>query len=252
MKKLLNRFLDNFGYILVKKSYYPEYWDLNRENEPIFSKLLNRVSEFTMTSRERCFALYQAVNYVHSRQIKGDIVECGVWRGGSMMLAALTLLELGDTSRNLYLYDTFEGMSEPSEKDMDYGGKSAEQGLKDLGITRYGEWCYSSIEEVRANLISTGYPSNRINFIKGRVEETIPSTISDEIAILRLDTDWYASTYHELLHLYPKLNAYGVLIIDDYGHWRGAKEATDKYISENKLSLFLNRIDFTGRIALKI
>ena len=97
----------------------------------------------------------------------------------------------------------------------------------------------------------TGYPAACVNYIKGKVEETIPGVIPGSIALLRLDTDWYASTYHEMIHLYPLLQVKGVLIIDDFGHWEGAKKAILQYFSENKLNPLINRIDETGRLVLK-
>ncbi len=112
-------------------------------------------------------------------------------------------------------------------------------------------WAYSALEEVKHNLLSTGYPAERISFIKGKVEETIPLNAPPQIALLRLDTDWYESTYHELVHLFPRLSSGGILIIDDYGHWKGARKAVDKYFSENKLDLLLHRIDYSGRICVK-
>jgi hypothetical protein len=98
---------------------------------------------------------------------------------------------------------------------------------------------------------STGYPSDLINYVEGKVEETIPVNAPDQISLLRLDTDWYESTKHELIHLYPRLVEGGVLIIDDYGHWQGARRAVDEYIEENNLPLLLCRIDYTGRITVK-
>jgi hypothetical protein len=98
---------------------------------------------------------------------------------------------------------------------------------------------------------STGYDARHIAYVKGKVEETLPQDAPDQIALLRLDTDWYESTYHELVHLYPRLAVGGVLIIDDYGHWQGARRAVDQYISENKLKLLLNRVDYTARICVK-
>src|ERR1051325_10354963 len=87
--------------------------------------------------------------------------------------------------------------------------------------------------------------------LEGTVEETIPAQAPERIALLRLDTDWYESTRHELVHLYPRLVPGGVLIIDDYGHWEGARKAVDEYIAQNNLRLFLNRIDYAGRLAIK-
>ena len=117
-----------------------------------------------MTSVERMTALINAVTYVVENDIPGDITECGVWRGGSMMTIALTLLAHGDRSRALYLYDTFEGMSAPTADDKSLAGISADELLKkDRPGT--GIWCYASLDDVRANLLSTGYPEDRIHLI---------------------------------------------------------------------------------------
>jgi hypothetical protein len=105
---------------------------------------------------------------------------------------------------------------------------------------------------VRKNVLSTGYPEKNIVFIEGDVLKTIPNTIPEKVALLRLDTDWYESTRHEMIHLFPLLVKSGVLIIDDYGFWRGSRKAIDEYISEHKPVILLNRIDDTGRIATKI
>ena len=101
-------------------------------------------------------------------------------------------------------------------------------------------------------MASTGYPANQISYVRGPVEQTIPITVPESIALLRLDTDWHASTRHELDYLFPRLVKGGVLIIDDYGHWQGARKAVDDYIAANKLNLLLSRIDYTGRLAVKI
>lgn len=108
--------------------------------------------------------------------------------------------------------------------------------------------CYSPIEEVKANMLQTGYPAANIVWVKGKVEETIPATIPAQIALLRLDTDWYESTRHELQHLYPLLSSKGVLLIDDYGAWQGARKATDEFFGNR---VYLHRIDWTGRLLIK-
>lgn len=211
------------------------------------------VKPFTMTSLERVAALRKSVEYVVRHEIPGDIVECGVWKGGSMMAVAQTLTELG-AKRKLYLFDTFEGMSEPTDFDKDLHGESAASclqrhaGEKDTSWM----WAYSPIEEVQRNLQSTGYGMEDVEFVQGKVEETIPANAPEKIAILRLDTDWYESTLHELQHLYPRLSAGGILIIDDYGHWDGARRAVDEYLEANHLKILLNRIDYTGRICVKL
>jgi hypothetical protein len=100
-------------------------------------------------------------------------------------------------------------------------------------------------------MYETGYDREKISFVKGKVEETIPDNAPQSISLLRLDTDWYESTRHELIHLYPRLSHGGVIIIDDYGHWLGARKAVDEYIEQNNLCLLLNRLDYTGRIGVK-
>jgi len=214
-------------------------------------EIVQAVKPYTLTSDERIAALLNAVGYVTRHKIPGAIAECGVWRGGSMMAVALALLHHGDSSRQLYLYDTFDGMSEPTEHDQSLDGQSARSQL-DRDPVGTGVWCCSPIEEVRSNVLSTGYPEGNVHLIKGKVEETLPSNSPKRLALLRLDTDWYESTKHELIHLFPLLDPRGLLIIDDYGHWQGARQAVDEYFTENKLHLYLHRVDYTCRIGVQI
>jgi hypothetical protein len=250
MKRLIKNALHRLGLDLIR--YRPDPFtglesliDLSEDE----LKIVSTVRPFTATSPERLAALLHAISYLTTNKIEGDIVECGVWRGGSMMATALTLLSRGDTNRSLYLYDTFEGMPPPTVVDKTPDGASAESQLasepKGTGI-----WCYASLDEVRTNIISTGYPKDRIHLIKGKVEETIPQTLPARVALLRLDTDWYESTRHELTHLFPLLDPRGVLIIDDYGHWEGARKAVDEYFALHRPGIYLHRIDYTGRIAV--
>jgi O-methyltransferase len=238
------------GYTLIKTDKINNDGDLP---DPIFENIYQECQPYTMTSRARMKGLYNAVKYVVERNIPGDIVECGVWRGGSSMLAALTLLEIGATQRLLYLYDTYEGMTEPTEHDVDFKGNTAQELLnaeQNHDDDQDNIWAYASIDIVRRNLFSTGFAEDQMMLIKGPVEETIPETMPDQISILRLDTDWYASTYHELVYLYPKLAPGGVLIIDDYGHWNGSRKAVDQYFSEND-AILLHPLDYSGRIGVK-
>jgi O-methyltransferase len=223
-----------------------------KDVDPWVQDIVRRVLPFTMTSPERIAALCKAVEYVVGNRIPGDFVECGVWRGGSSMAAALAFDHFGERDIGLHLYDTFEGMSAPSEHDLQaQSGRTAENLLsgaeKDERI-----WCVAPIEGVQRNLATTGYPEGRIRYVQGKVEDTIPAAIPERISILRLDTDWYESTAHELVHLYPRLSVGGVLIIDDYGYWAGARKAVDDYFAGNRPAPLLNRIDGTGRIAVKV
>jgi O-methyltransferase len=219
--------------------------------DPAFKNIYDASKPYTMTSPYRMNALHEAVKYACRANIPGDFVECGVWRGGSMMVAAMTLLNAKAPPRELYLYDTYTGMSEPSEKDVTTDGRNARSRWEKSQNGDANLWCYAPLEDVKNNVFSTGYPRDLVHFVQGKVEETIPATIPQRIAILRLDTDWFESTYHNLVHLYPLLSVGGVLILDDYGAWKGASEATDQYFREIGKTLFLARIDDVARIAIK-
>jgi O-methyltransferase len=215
-------------------------------------EILARVANYTMTSVERQLALIQAVRYLVLRPIPGCFVECGVWRGGSSMAAALTLIQQGKLDRELYLYDTFEGMTPPASVDRTPDGVLAETHLsRNVSGTDYR--CIAGIDEVRRNMALTGYPEHQIHYVKGPVESTIPAQSPPaSIALLRLDTDWYESTKHELVHLFPRLSEGGILILDDYGHWQGAKKATDEYLASLDRKFYMHRIDYTGRLLVKM
>jgi hypothetical protein len=99
-------------------------------------------------------------------------------------------------------------------------------------------------------LARTGYPLKQVRFVRGRVEDTLPQEALEQISVLRLDTDWYESTRHELAHLFPRLVRGGVLLCDDYGFWGGARKAVDQCIAAHRIPLLLHRIDHTGRAAI--
>lgn len=216
------------------------------------AEIIRRVSKYTMTTPERTYSMIQAVKYVIDAGVQGDIVECGVWRGGSMMAAALTLSQMGRADVALHLFDTYEGMSTPTGNDVDFRGRPAQTRLSAEKRTKESHlWAYASLEDVRHNMETTGYPQNLVHYVRGPVESTLPENAPETISLLRLDTDWYESTWHELKHLYPRLVSGGVLILDDYGHWQGSRQAYDEYAKENGLNLLLNRIDYTCRVAIK-
>jgi hypothetical protein len=229
------------------KSNYPT------DFEQFHIDIIEQVRPYTMTSQERLFALIESVKYIVQHQIPGSIVECGVWKGGSMMAVAATLQQLGITDRQLYLYDTFAGMTPPTEEDKAHDEQTAAELLvkDEARKTESVVWAYSTIDEVKANLALINYPNENLHFIEGDVLKTIPAADPGNIALLRLDTDWFESTKHEMEQLYPKLNQSGVLIIDDYGFWKGSRKAVDDYLSNNQIPLLLNRIDDTGRVAIK-
>lgn len=254
MFNIIHRISQKIGYQITKitpidiKQQYPDISDTK------FWSYWETCSPFTMTSVDRMFSLYQSVNYIIDNNIEGDFVECGVWRGGSSMMIACILKERNIQNRFIYLYDTFEGMSAPSSDDVDYSGKDAKRLLmNDIGNkTNAPIWCYATEDDVIANISLTKINLDQIKLIKGKVEDTIPAQRpKSSISLLRLDTDWYESTKHELLHLYPLLSKNGVLIIDDYGHWQGCRKAVDEFFAKSDSKNILHRIDYTGRIMVK-
>ena len=248
LKKLINNMVKIFGYEIIEfdKEGIPK--DITDDK---FRQIYNLCKEYSMCSVIPMFALYKSIEYIVQNNIEGDFVECGVYKGGSAMLMAHTLQYFNQTSKKIYLYDTFEGMASPTKRDISINGKHASELINKGAKIANQVLCFSPIEEVRKNMESTAYPMDNLIFVKGKVEDTIPGIAPNKIALLRLDTDWYESTKHELQYLYPILSHDGVLIIDDYGYWHGAREAVDEYFKNNSANLFLNRIDSTVRVCVK-
>nr|WP_190080527.1 TylF/MycF/NovP-related O-methyltransferase [Streptomyces longisporoflavus] len=227
----------------------PKTLNLPADYDDEAKDIIRAVKPYTMTSPERLNAFILATRHIVRHDIPGSIVECGVWRGGSMQACAKALLGAGVTERDLYLFDTFEGMTPPTEEDLRLDGKSAEELLKLQGKDR-PIWAVASLDDVRSGFENVPYPKERVHYVKGRVEETVPGQAPEQISVLRLDTDWYASTRHELEELYPRLVSGGVLLIDDYGYWQGSRKAVDEFMDKTGERLLLLRMD-EGRIAVK-
>lgn len=219
--------------------------------------IVERSAPYTMTTPAQRLALIDAVRYCVARGIPGAFAECGVWLGGSVLAMILTLQQLSASDREIYLFDTFEGMTTPTELDV---SQFEDPALKTWRrAVRSGERPWGGLfgpevfseDRVRSLLLATGYPSRLLRFVGGRVEETLPAHAPPQLALLRLDTDWYESTRHEMEHLFPRLSVGGVLIVDDYGHWQGARRAVDEYFGARHPPVLLHRIDYTARIAIK-
>ncbi len=229
----------------VEGLLYPP--DVSPEDRALYES----VTPYTMTSVERVITLAGYVRHLVAQRVPGAFVECGVWRGGSSMCIARTLLQLGVT-RELHLFDTFSGMSAPTDDDLTLLGKRAADLLRATPREQDDSlWCWASLADVRRNLLSTGYPEARIHLVEGKVEDTIPDAAPPEIALLRLDTDWYESTRHELEHLYPRVSPGGIIVVDDYGHWAGARKAVDEFLSSLPNAPVMHRIDYTCRVFVK-
>jgi O-methyltransferase len=236
------RLVTSFGYEVTRRG--SEHIDFDAG----LVALCERVGPYTLTSKERIAALANATEYVVRRDVPGDFVECGVWHGGSAMVMALTLRRLGAANRRLWLYDTFDVMPGPGPQDIDVRGRSLREEWSQHEAAGV-EIRVKSVDEVRKAVLSTAYDAALVTTVEGLVQETIPARAPERIALLRLDTDWYESTRHELRHLYPRLAPGGVLIIDDYGEFLGARQAVDEYFQDDPI--LLNRIDYTGHIAVK-
>ncbi|CAB4906968.1 MAG: macrocin O-methyltransferase [Actinobacteria bacterium] len=217
------------------------------------AELIASLRPFTMTSAERLWSLIGAVRYVTDAGLAGDFVECGVWRGGSVMAMAKELNRLSVTDRQIWLYDTYAGMTAPTDFDVEAGtGVTA---TEMLSTTEIGDgnnvWCVAGRADVEANVRSTDYPFSNFHFVEGDVAQTLQTSVPEEIALLRLDTDWYESTRVGLEVLYPRLVPGGVCILDDYGHWQGARTAVDEYFAAQGHRPYMHPIDYSGRVFIK-
>lgn len=199
------------------------------------------VKPFTMTSIERITELFNSLEYIRLNNIQGDLVECGVWKGGNILGIIEYLYHYNMIDREVWLYDTFQGMTPPEDIDIDLKNQKAKDILQSV-------LCYSSIDDVKKNLSISNFPIDNIKYIIGDICDTLnyKNNLPNKISLLRLDTDWYQSTKKEMDILYPLLVNNGVLIVDDYGHWQGSKKAVDEYFEKNKIVNTLEKIDYTG------
>ena len=226
-----------------------EFPDSNNFEKEIF----NICSEYSMTSHERMFALMKSIEFIKQNNVEGDFVECGVWKGGNLILFQ-KFIDKYNFNKKIYAYDTFEGMSNPEKVDETFKGESSIDLLNKLNKKKVDRKkniliADCSIEDVKKNFKKFSNKNNLI-CIKGPVEKTldIKENLPNKISILRLDTDWYSSTKKELEILFPLLEKNGILIIDDYGFWKGARKAVDEYFKNKNVTMF--KIDFTGRMII--
>jgi len=248
LKRKIHYLLLNHGIKITRvgrrgEEVFPEYID------PFFVQIYKKNVSKTMAPWQGLYSAYQAAKYISLNRLAGDVVECGVWKGGCAIIMAETLQQFGDTSRNIYLYDTFTGMSEPTEVDTKGGGIiSAVEKFKQLRKDEYVDWCYSPYEEVQKNVELCPYPSNKFVLVQGKIEDTIPNTMPEKIALLRLDTDWYESTKHGLEYLYPLIVRNGVFIADDFGAWAGARKAIQEYFDDKPQKILLHLDYYYGAV----
>ena len=198
------------------------------------------VRPYTMTTPPRINALFQSMEYIRENGIKGDYVECGVWRGGNILGMMRYLEYHNNTEQNIWLYDTFCGMTPPESVDVDFMENKAADILDQV-------FCLNSLDEVKQALTHSNYPSEKVKYVIGDICETLllKENVPDKIALLRLDTDWYNSTKIELEVLWDKLEMGAPCIIDDYGHWQGCRKAVDEFFGNLPKTHQFEHIDYT-------
>ena len=245
MRSFLARYFTSFG------QKFTGLHGLIPELGPDGESLLNAAKGLTMTSPIAQWELIQAIRHIEARKIPGDIVECGVWRGGNLVIAGLLKKRLG-FDRKIWAFDTFAGMTAPTDVDSKPADETLDVRKKFEQLDRDGrnDWCFASEEDVLRNFAAR-VGGQDLRTVKGPVEETLrdPNNLPEKIAILRLDTDFYESTKAELEVLYPRLSPGGVLIIDDYGEWAGARKAVDEYFSGQ--GIWLHYVTHTVRLMVK-
>jgi len=204
-----------------------------------FDATFRRVSRMTMVSHRRLRSLQETVRYVVAKNISGDIVECGVARGGSAAVMALALQQLG-VKRRLWLFDTFSGIPQPSNADPDY----------EIARNYAGQFG-ASVDQIRASFQRLGISTAEIEFVPGLFQHTLASSGVSQIALLHTDGDWYESVKTTLESLYDRVSPGGVIQFDDYGHWLGAHKAIDEFIDKRGIKTQLEYIDYSGRRMIK-
>lgn len=237
------------------RTTYP-YWPAEfTESDKAIVRFI--VSEgWTMVGPERLYSVILSLRHVVQQAVPGDFVECGVWRGGVSIMIGLWLKENNVLDRKIYMYDTFDGMTEPTEVDVRTRDKKPfleiardheAEGRGDSGIV-----ARAGLDHVKQNFRKAGVGSAALHFIEGDVLASldVASNLPVEIALLRLDTDWYESTRKELEVLYPRLQRNGVLLLDDYGYYDGCRQAVDEYFEQVPRPL-LHLDDEYGRSGIK-
>jgi len=170
------------------------------------------------------------------RDVPGDFVETGVWRGGTTILMRGVLEAVGDTDRRVWVADSFEGLPVPDER------YPADEGL---------DWSHVGVlkvdaDSVRANFERYGLLDDRVRFLEGWFCDTLPDAPVDALSVLRLDGDLYQSTMDALVALEPRVSSGGYVIVDDYGGWPPCRRAVDDYRAAHGIDAPIEAVDWTG------
>ncbi len=209
-------------------------------------RLLRQVRPFTMVSYRRLANVYELCLRAALERVGGAFVECGVWKGGAAAVMACLAREEG-ARRRTWLFDSFEGLPEPSAED----GAEARRysGGRDGGKLQPIGKCAASVEEVERFLFSDlEFDPALVSLRKGWFQDTLPAARAEigPIALLRLDGDWYESNRVCLENLYDGVVPGGFVILDDYFHWEGCRRATDEFLAKSGGKAEIRRIDGSG------
>ncbi len=194
--------------------------------------LLWKVRKYTMVQRPRLRTLYHLAREIDRIPISGDIVECGVYNGGSAGMLAFASRH-SQPPRDLWLFDSFEGLPEASAMD----GVRARD--------RRGT-CAGDPHKVRQLMHTLGIAQARLHIIKGWFQDTFPTIQIERIALLHIDADWYESVRLCLQWFYDFVEPSGFVVLDDYGHWPGCRAAVDEFVAQRRLDVALIQVDYTG------
>ena len=253
LKEKIKKYINKFDFkIEHKNSWYKRQEHYVAEMPINELDLIKKIGDYSMSTPTNHWAIIQSIKYIKNENIDGDIIESGVFKGGNLILFKKMIDELS-LNKKIYAYDPFEGMPNPGKYDKDLKDVDASS-IYDKKKSEEISWNFSSLEEVKKNISKFKIDTNKdFFFIKGKVENTlrINSNLPNKISLLRLDTDFYNSTKIELEILYPKLVKGGVLIIDDYGHWKGSKKAVDEYFKLDTNFHWFHRIDYASRLLIK-
>jgi hypothetical protein len=191
----------------------------------------------TMVGLKRLNNLQQCCEDVIRRGVPGDLIETGVWRGGSTILMRAILKAHGVTDRRVWVADSFEGLPHPDEQKYP----------QDKGDTHHTHEALAvSLEQVKHNFERYGLLDEQVRFLKGWFKDTLPTAPIERLAVIRLDGDMYESTMDGLVNLYPKLSAGGYVIVDDYGYLPACRQAVHDYRDTHGIHDEIHRVDWTG------
>jgi len=258
MKQILRSLFSSLGYQVTRlepTQMGPQGYDLEEEAR----QSINVVREHTMVPYQRLVTLYQQAVFCERNDIEGSFVECGTWRGGAVGLMALANLRYGAARRHIHLFDSFEGIPEPDEL---VDGEEALKFAHAVGGGVNGKLIplrnqYASVGTLEANRQflerQLKYDPRYLHYHKGWFQDTVPKDAPEcgEIAILRLDGDWYASTHICLETLYDQVVSGGFIIHDDYGYYDGCRKAVDEFVERRNLNIYFHHIDPAGRYWIK-